>query len=104
MIAYLCRLALSQRAAWPEGLAFCATGELRSRAGDKLRSPTLRGGESAARFTAKSCNLLFDCPMQRYFHAEPHVLATELLLHERLPASVVAEAEPAIVPAVQRVV
>ena len=40
------------------------------------------------------CNLLFDSPMQRYFHAEPQVLATELLLHERLPAAAVAEAEP----------
>jgi hypothetical protein len=40
------------------------------------------------------CNLLFDNPMQRYFHAEPQVLATELLLHERLPAGTVAEAEP----------
>jgi cyclic beta-1,2-glucan synthetase len=40
------------------------------------------------------CNLLFDNPMQRYFHAEPQVLATELLLHERLPTLVVAEAEP----------
>jgi cyclic beta-1,2-glucan synthetase len=39
------------------------------------------------------CNLLFDNPMQRYFHAEPQVLATELLLHERLPAAAVAEAE-----------
>lgn len=48
------------------------------------------------------CNLLFDCPMQRYFHAEPHVLATELLLHERLPAAVVAEAEPAALPAPAR--
>ncbi len=34
------------------------------------------------------CNLLFDQPFQRYFHAEPHVLATELLLHERVPASI----------------
>jgi cyclic beta-1,2-glucan glucanotransferase len=34
------------------------------------------------------CNLLFDNPMQRYFHAEPHVLATELLLHERVPSAV----------------
>jgi cyclic beta-1,2-glucan synthetase len=41
------------------------------------------------------CNLLFDAPLQRYFHDEPQVLATELLLHERLPSSVVAEAEPA---------
>jgi len=40
------------------------------------------------------CNLLFDNPMQRYFHAEPQVLATELLLHERLPAAAAAEAEP----------
>jgi cyclic beta-1,2-glucan synthetase len=48
------------------------------------------------------CNLLFDNPMQRYFHAEPQVLATELLLHERLPAGVDAEAEPELldVPAV----
>jgi cyclic beta-1,2-glucan synthetase len=30
-------------------------------------------------------NLLFGNPFQRYFHAEPHVLATELLLHERVP-------------------
>jgi len=39
------------------------------------------------------CNLLFDNPMQRYFHAEPQVLATELLLHERLPAAIEAERE-----------
>jgi cyclic beta-1,2-glucan synthetase len=37
------------------------------------------------------CNLLFDNPMQRYFHAEPQVLATELLLHERLPAAIEPE-------------
>ncbi|MGA7412935.1 MAG: glucoamylase family protein, partial [Bryobacteraceae bacterium] len=30
-------------------------------------------------------NLLFGNPFQKYFHAEPHVLATELLLHERVP-------------------
>ncbi|MGA7236621.1 MAG: glucoamylase family protein, partial [Bryobacteraceae bacterium] len=41
------------------------------------------------------CNVLHDWPLQRYFHAEPQVLATELLLHERLPASVVAEASVA---------
>ena len=40
------------------------------------------------------CNLLFDCPIQRYFHDEPQVMATELLLHERLPTSVMAEAQP----------
>jgi hypothetical protein len=51
------------------------------------------------------CNLLFDNPMQRYFHAEPQVMATELLLHERLPTAVVTEAEeseqllPVAVPA-----
>jgi hypothetical protein len=39
------------------------------------------------------CNLLFDWPLQRYFHAEPQVRATELLLHERLPASMVAESQ-----------
>ena len=37
------------------------------------------------------CNLLFDNPIQHYFHAEPQVLATELLLNERLPAAVAAE-------------
>jgi cyclic beta-1,2-glucan synthetase len=45
------------------------------------------------------CNVLYDWPLQRYFHAEPQVLATELLLHERPPASVVAEA-PVVPPAV----
>jgi cyclic beta-1,2-glucan synthetase len=29
------------------------------------------------------CNMLAGSPLQRYFHNEPHVLATELLLHER---------------------
>ena len=40
---------------------------------------------------SRSAILLFDNPMQHYFHAEPQVLATELLLHERLPAAVAAE-------------
>jgi len=40
------------------------------------------------------CNLLFDSPMQRYFHAEPQVLATELLLHERLPSALETETVP----------
>jgi hypothetical protein len=39
------------------------------------------------------CNLLFDNAMQTYFHSDPHVLATELLLHERVPSAVVVEAE-----------
>lgn len=41
------------------------------------------------------CNLLFDQPLQQYFHAEPHVMATELLLHERMPAALrVEEKDP----------
>ena len=39
------------------------------------------------------CNLLFENPIQGYFHAEPQTLATELLLHERVPRTVVAEPE-----------
>jgi hypothetical protein len=38
---------------------------------------------------------MFDNPLQRFFHAEPQVLATELLLHERLPSSVEGEAAAA---------
>jgi cyclic beta-1,2-glucan synthetase len=33
---------------------------------------------------------------QQYFHAEPQVIATELLLHEKLPASLKVESEPDI--------
>ena len=36
-------------------------------------------------------NLLFDSPMRQYFHAEPQVKATELLLHERMPTGALAE-------------
>ena len=32
-------------------------------------------------------NLLYDNVFQTYFHADPHVKATELLLHERVPAT-----------------
>jgi cyclic beta-1,2-glucan synthetase len=39
------------------------------------------------------CNLLFDGAFQQFFHAEPHVMATELLLHERMPAALRAEEE-----------
>jgi hypothetical protein len=39
------------------------------------------------------CNLLFDNPLRQYFHAEPQVMATELLLTERLPHSIAAEPE-----------
>ncbi|MBV9504704.1 MAG: hypothetical protein JO323_06825 [Acidobacteriia bacterium] len=36
-------------------------------------------------------NLLHSSPLQQYFHSEPQVMATELLLHERLPSTAVAE-------------
>jgi cyclic beta-1,2-glucan synthetase len=36
-------------------------------------------------------NLLLDNPLRHYFHAEPQVLATELLLHERVPAGALAD-------------
>ena len=39
------------------------------------------------------CNVLFDELMQRYFHAEPQVLATELLLHERVPNGIPVETD-----------
>jgi cyclic beta-1,2-glucan synthetase len=45
-----------------------------------------------------ACNLLFDRPMVRYFHAEPQVLATELLLDERVPRGSLAESERQIAP------
>ena len=43
-------------------------------------------------------NLLFDNPMQQYFHAEPQVLATELLLHERVPSVISIEREESPAP------
>jgi cyclic beta-1,2-glucan synthetase len=50
------------------------------------------------------CNLLFDNPMQQYFHREPQTMATELLLHERVPRAVAAEPEalPAPLPELAR--
>ncbi len=44
------------------------------------------------------CNLLFDEPIQQYFHAEPQVLATELLLHERVPSVISIEREESPAP------
>lgn len=44
------------------------------------------------------CNLLFADTMQQYFHAEPQVLATELLLHERVPNAIPVDKEPAAPP------
>jgi hypothetical protein len=46
-------------------------------------------------------NLLFDNPLRRYFHAEPQVLATELLLHERVPAAALAEVDVVPLPEVR---
>ena len=46
-------------------------------------------------------NLLFDNPFQQYFHAEPQALATELLLHERVPAAALAEVDQVPLPQVQ---
>ncbi len=43
-------------------------------------------------------NLLFDNPMRQYFHAEPQVLATELLLHERVQSGALAETDVVAVP------
>ena len=39
------------------------------------------------------CNVLFENAVQRYFHAEPQVAATELLLHERFTISTREEPE-----------
>jgi hypothetical protein len=44
------------------------------------------------------CNLLFDDPIQQYFHSEPQVLATELLLHERVPSVISIEREESPAP------
>ena len=45
-------------------------------------------------------NLLFGNPFPKYFHAEPQVLATELLLHERVPDVPVTIAERELIPQV----
>jgi len=39
-------------------------------------------------------NRLLASPFQRWFHAEPQVIATELLLHEKVPAGLKIETEP----------
>lgn len=44
------------------------------------------------------CNLLCDGILQQHFHAEPQVLATELLLHERVPTLALADVEQWLVP------
>lgn len=44
------------------------------------------------------CNVLCDNVMQQHFHAEPQVLATELLLHERVPSLAIKDIEEWLVP------
>jgi cyclic beta-1,2-glucan glucanotransferase len=41
------------------------------------------------------CNLLTQSSLQRWFHQEPQVMATELLLHEKVPFTAPEEAGPA---------
>ena len=43
-------------------------------------------------------NLLLDNPIRQYFHSEPQVLATELLLHERPQAAILADADAVLLP------
>jgi hypothetical protein len=47
-----------------------------------------------------ACNLLHNNAIQGYFHAEPQVLATELLLHERVPSTIRVEKEAVAPPTV----
>lgn len=67
---------------------------------------TQGGGEAARMWMAHhqgmallaTVNLLFDNPIRQYFHAEPQVLATELLLHERVQAGILADTDTDSVP------
>jgi cyclic beta-1,2-glucan synthetase len=43
-----------------------------------------------------ACNALHGEPFRRYFHAEPAVMATDLLLHERVPRTVLPEPQPEV--------
>ncbi|SRR5579883_3128032 len=43
-------------------------------------------------------NVLFEDCMRQYFHAEPQVMATELLLHERVQPAALAEADAVAFP------
>jgi hypothetical protein len=86
-------LRLMEEYGWTGRYGFYEAVDYSGRGGEVIRS-WMAHHEGMALLAI--CDLLFDCPMQRYFHAEPQVLATELLLHERLPAAVVAETEPAL--------
>lgn len=46
------------------------------------------------------CNLLCKNVIQDYFHAEPQVLATELLLNERVPSGIEIEGEVTAAPVI----
>lgn len=46
-------------------------------------------------------NLLFGNPLRQYFHREPQVLATELLLDERVPAAYLADVDTLKMPEIQ---
>jgi len=48
-------------------------------------------------------NRLLRSPFQQYFHAEPQVIATELLLHEKLPTGLNVKPEPEIEPSLKAV-
>jgi len=84
-------LRLMEEYGWTGRYGFYEAVDYTSQGGEVIRS-WMAHHEGMALLAI--CNLLFDCPIQRYFHAEPQVLATELLLHERIPAGVEAEAEP----------
>jgi cyclic beta-1,2-glucan synthetase len=43
-------------------------------------------------------NCLLESPFQRFFHSEPQVMATELLLHEKVPIGLRVELEPYLAP------
>jgi cyclic beta-1,2-glucan synthetase len=45
-----------------------------------------------------TCNVLCDNVLQQHFHAEPQVLATELVLHERVPTLAISDIEEWLVP------
>jgi len=85
---------------WSGRYGFYEAIDYRSQGGEVIR--TWMAHHEAMSLLA-ICNLLFDNPIQRYFHAEPQVMATERLLHERLPALAAAEAEPEWAPEVSPV-
>jgi cyclic beta-1,2-glucan synthetase len=94
-VAALKNLRQMEEFGWSGRYGFYEAVDYRGRGGEVIR--TWMAHHEAMSLLA-ICNLLYDNPMQRYFHAEPQVLATERLLHERLPALAAAEAEPEWTP------